>query len=187
VHTLSSLGLGNEGPVLRREMPMATPEHPIAAGARADHATALGPAWRGGEETLQEPLRNPAQVDEERQVDVHQRVCDGKALPGQLDRAVTVDDPGIAPQKLRVRLQEFVMRDRGSARAELHHVYDVEGKARELGQLSRQGRLAAAGVAENRAPLTCGEMKHSDTRSYRGPRSRFSRTAGARPPGSGAT
>ena len=94
-------GLGNEGPVLRREMPMATPEHPIAAGARADHATALGPAWRGGEETLQEPLRNPAQVDEERQVDVHQRVSSA-SFRAKVDLPPPAL-PKIAPPSLAVR------------------------------------------------------------------------------------
>jgi hypothetical protein len=51
-------------------------------------------------------------MNEERQVDVDQRVRNREALPAELDRAVAVDDPRVAPQELGVRLQKLVLRNR---------------------------------------------------------------------------
>src|SRR6185503_2731969 len=125
VHALAGLHFGNERPVFRRQVPMATPKRPIAAEAAAEDRAALRPTWRSDEEAFQHALRDPAEVHQERQVDVDQRVRARKALPRQLDRPVAIDDPRLTLQDLRVRLHELVVRDRGSAGPELHHVHDV--------------------------------------------------------------
>src|SRR6476660_2645275 len=53
VHALAGLHFGNERPVFRRQVPMATPKRPIAAEAAAEDRAALRPTWRSDEEAFQ--------------------------------------------------------------------------------------------------------------------------------------
>src|SRR5215813_3501481 len=54
VNALLESGLGDERPVLGRQVPVAPPEHAIAADRAADHRAPLGPSFGCDEQALEE-------------------------------------------------------------------------------------------------------------------------------------
>lgn len=61
----------------------------------------------------------PPVVREERQVDVHERVGRGEALPRGRDTAKTIDDPSVSVEEVGVDLQVLLVGNLASARSEL--------------------------------------------------------------------
>jgi len=91
-------------------------------------------------------------VREEREVEIDQGVGDREPLPRRGDGAEPIDDPLVAAEEIGVGPQVLVVRHRGSACLELHHVDDVERQSGQRGQPPRQRGLATACVAEDRHP-----------------------------------
>ena len=91
-------GLGDELPILGRQVPMTRPKHAIAVDRAAKHRAALGPTFRRHEETLEEALRYPDKVDGQRQVDVDQCICCRETVPGELTQPKPINDPCVTPQ-----------------------------------------------------------------------------------------
>src|SRR5215472_17654397 len=122
LQVVDSLGrglLGDELPIPWRQVAMAEPDHPIAAHGAAPHRAVLRPSLRSGELASGETLRDPPVVREERQVDVHERVGRGEALPRGGDTAKTIDDPLISAEEVGVYLQVLVVGNPAPARSEL--------------------------------------------------------------------
>ena len=71
---------------------------------------------------------------EQRQVDVHERVRTGEALPGGRAATVPINDPRVTLQQLRVRLQIVLVRNLGAAGSVLDHVQRVERNVGQRGQ-----------------------------------------------------
>src|SRR5262249_56165283 len=110
----------DELPVSWRQATVAEPDHPIAAHRAAPHRALLGPSLRGRELAPGEALRDPPVVREERQVDVHERVGRGEALPRGRDTTKTIDDPLVSSEEVGVDLQVLLVRNLASARSELY-------------------------------------------------------------------
>src|SRR5215472_5262051 len=129
---------------------MAEPDHPIAAHGAAPHRAVLRPSLRSGELASGETLRDPPVVREERQVDVHERVGRGEALPRGGDTAKTIDDPLISAEEVGVYLQVLVVGNPAPARSELDGVERIQRQSRHLGQAPGEHGLPAARVPEHR-------------------------------------
>ena len=109
---VDSLGrglLGDELPIPWRQVAMAEPDHPIAAHGAAPHRALLRPSLGSGELASGETLGDPPVVREERQVDVHERVSRGEALPRGRDTAKTIDDPLVSVEEVGVDLQVLLV------------------------------------------------------------------------------
>jgi hypothetical protein len=81
---------------------MAAPNDLVAVYRAAPHRAVLRPALGIDEQAFDQALRDPPIMDDERQIDVDERVGLREALPCRCDRTEAVNDPLFALQQIRV-------------------------------------------------------------------------------------
>ena len=83
---------------------MTEPDYAIAVDSAAPHWTVFRPTLRVCEEPLAESLSHPSIVNMKPEINVNQRISDGKSLPDGGSPTETVDDPLVTVTQLFVSL-----------------------------------------------------------------------------------
>ena len=120
VHALRSRRVGDQLPVSRRQVTMATPEHLVAADAAAPDRAVRGPALRRDEPGLRPDARHPPVMRGERQIDRRPSVS---ALAKRSQAEATQPKPSMIQasrhNRLGMRLQVLFARNLATAGPEL--------------------------------------------------------------------
>ncbi len=83
---------------------MAEPDDAVAVDSAAPHRTVFRPAFGFYEEPLDESLSHPSIVNVKWEINVDQRISNGKPLPGGGSTTKTVNDPLVTVNQLFVCL-----------------------------------------------------------------------------------